>query len=211
MKIKENTNLKHLKDLPFFGLVAFMQLSGLNALSAKQKLSRWAKSGEILRLKNGLYINRDFYLAHREKEWFSLWVSSIMQPTSYVSREWVLQKHGILTELTYPVTAMSVKNTRAFRNLTGTYRYYHLQPALFTGYLEKNYYGATVREASKAKALFDYLYSKKASLPNIVEQERLNLEDFNDEERVEFAKYIELAASHKMNLILADLRSYVWS
>lgn len=211
MKIEENTKLKHLKDLPFFGNVAFMQLAGLNAFSAKQKLSRWAKNGEILRLKNGLYINRDFYLAHREKEWFPPWVSSIMQPTSYVSREWVLQKHGVLTELTYPVTAMSLKNTRAFSNLTGTYRYYHLQPALFTGYLEKNYYGAIVREASKTKALFDFLYSKKASLPNIAEQERLNLEDFNNEDRAEFAKYVDLASSRKMNQILADLRSHVWS
>lgn len=200
-----------IKKMPLISHVTLAQISGLSLASAKQKLSRWTTSGKVIRLKNALYIQRDFYISHKDREWFAVWVSCAIQRQSYVSREWVLQKHGILTEITYPVTAMSQKNTRAFTNATGTYRYYHLQDQLFTGYLENNYYGVICREASKAKALFDYFYGKKMTLPDVATTERLNLEDFSNNDRQEFSEYVELARSPKMNKILADLRSYVWS
>lgn len=208
MKIEKTDTLQ---QIPLISHVTLAQISGLSLQSAKQKLSRWVGNGRVLRLKNALYIQRDFYLSHKDREWFAVWVSCAIQKQSYVSREWVLQKHGILTEITYPVTAMSQKNTRVFSNDTGTYRYYHLQDQLFTGYSENNYYGVICREASKAKALFDYFYSKKVTLPDAASTERLNLEDFSNGDRQEFARYVKIATSPKMNKILVDLRSNVWS
>ena len=199
-----------LQQLPFFTLVSFSQLMGMSLPTARITLSRWEHAGKMVRLKRGLYITREFYLSHKDKHWFQVWVSSVMQKHSYVSREWVLQKHNVLTEITYGVTAMSLKNTRSFANQTGTYRYYHLQQKFFTGFGESNYYGVVCREASKAKALFDYLYSRKVSFPNVALEERLNIEDFSQEEIEEFTGYVKLAIFPKMHKILADFRKYVW-
>ncbi len=200
-----------LQQLPFFNLLTFSRFFGVSLATARVTLSRWENAGKLLRLKRNLYITREFYLSHKDKDWFQVWVSSVLQKHCYVSREWVLQKHAILTEATYSVTAMSLKNTRVFNNLTGVYRYYHLQPRLFIGFNETVFYGVKCREATKSKALFDYLYSKKITASNIALEERLNLEDFTDNEINEFAHYVQLASSPKMHRILADLRKHVWS
>ena len=67
-----------------------------------------------------------------------------------------------------------------------------------------------------AKALFDFLYlrpwkgSKRLGDYDLGEDLRLNLEDFLENDRVEFETYIEISKSIKMERILKNLRKTVW-
>lgn len=200
-----------MNQMSYFGPAAVAQLTGLSAGSTCQQLSRWEKSGEILRLKRGSYITEKFYLTHKEDERFPAFVSGVVEPFSYLSREYVLARYGVLTEATYPVTAVTSKNTKRISNLTGQYHYYHLTERLWGGYREASCWGVRCREASLAKALFDYLYGRKIRVKGLVEEERLNIGDWGSGLRDEFADWVLRAGSAKMRRVLAELERTVWS
>ena len=101
---------------------------------ARIALYRWVKAGHLIALKKGVYMHRRFYERHRQEAAFSPVVSAILLPQSYLSLEYVLQQHGILTEITYPVTAITIKNTRTITNSLGTFVYRHIQPGLYQGF-----------------------------------------------------------------------------
>ena len=166
-------------------------------------------------------MHRRFYERHRQDTAFSPVVSAILLPQSYLSLEYVLQQHGILTEITYPVTAITIKNTRTIVNSLGTFIYRHIQPALYQGFQIMEAYGVPYAQASVAKALFDYLYIRPlpADLEpqryNLTEALRLNLDEFTREEREEFAGYVASSdmikmGRMKMRRILGNLEYTVW-
>ncbi|MCG2692348.1 hypothetical protein L6272_06025, partial [Microgenomates group bacterium] len=62
--------------------------------------------------------------------------------------------------------------------------------------------GFQIKEASKAKALFDFLYLRILKIKevdqNLLESFRLNLDEFSRQDRQEFKKYIKLSRLKKM-------------
>ena len=218
------TLLSAFEHLPYFTIEGFRQIAGDAAIDdarARIALSRWVKAGHLIALKNGVYMHRRFYEQHRQEAAFAPVVSSILLSQSYLSLEYVLQLHGILTEITYPVTAISIKNTRTIVNHLGTFVYRHIQPGLYFGFQIMDAYGVPYAQAPVAKALFDYLYLRL--LPpdldpqhyNLAEELRLNLEEFNREEQDEFTGYVLKSGttrwgSAKMRHILNNLEAHVW-
>ena len=67
-----------------------------------------------------------------------------------------------------------------------------------------------------AKALFDYLYLKpwkgkgQPASYDLAEDLRLNLEDFPEPDRLEFAAFVEVSKSRKMERILKHLEKTTW-
>jgi hypothetical protein len=166
-------------------------------------------------------MHRRFYEQHRQDAAFASTVSTILLPQSYLSLEYVLQQHGILTEITYPVTAITIKNTRTIRNSLGTFVYRHIQPDLYFGFQITETYGVPYSQASAAKALFDFLYlhplpaNLEPQCYNLTEELRLNLEEFTQDERDEFAGYVLKSerirkGSAKLRRILNNLEVHVW-
>ena len=211
--------LNSLSNLPYFTIESVKQLWGTDPTSdatIRIALYRWAKAGELIQLKNGLYMPRQFHERHAGDEDFSPAVSSILLPQSYLSLEFVLQRRQILTDITYPVTAVTLKNTRTIENRLGTFWYRHIQPSLYRGFVITEYYGIPFAMASMAKALFDYLYLRPwtGEIPSrgfsLAEDLRLNLDEFTEDEREEFAGYVEMSHSPKMKSILANLRKTTW-
>jgi hypothetical protein len=143
-------------------------------------------------------------------------VSAILIPQSYLSLEYILQRSAILTEMTYPVTAVTLKQTRVFENKLGTFTYRHIKADLYQGFLFSEYMGIPIAQATAAKALFDFLYlrpwkgSKRLVDYDLAEDLRLNLEDFSESDQVEFATFVEISNSKKMEQILKNLRKTVW-
>lgn len=162
---------------------------------ARTALYRWVKAGHLIALKKG-GVHRRFYEQHRRDAAFAPAVSTTLLPQSYLSLEYVLQQHGILTEITYPVTAITIKNTRTIVNSLGTFVYRHIQPDLYFGFHIMEAYGVPYAQASVAKALFDYLYlwplpaHLKHQRYNLAEDLRLNLEELAREEREELVGYV---------------------
>jgi predicted transcriptional regulator of viral defense system len=218
------TLLSAFEHLPYFTIEGFRQIAGDAAIDdarARIALSRWVKAGHLIALKNGVYMHRRFYELHRQEAAFAPVVSAILLPQSYLSLEYVLQQASILTEITYPVTAITIKNTRTIVNHLGTFVYRHIQPDLYFGFQIMEAYGVPYAQAPAAKALFDYLYLRTSPADldpqhyNLAEELRLNLEEFTREEQDEFAVYVLKSETiqkggAKMRRILNNLEVHVW-
>lgn len=219
-----HTILSAFERLPYFTIEGFRQIAGDDVVDdahARTALYRWVKAGYLIALKKGVYMHRRFYEQHRQDAAFAPAVSTILLPRSYLSLEYVLQQHGILTEITYPVTAITIKNTRTILNSLGTFLYRHIQPDLYFGFQIMEAYDVPYAQASAAKALFDYLYLRPlpADLElqryNLAEELRLNLEEFTRDESEEFARYVLKSETikkggAKMRRILINLEAHVW-
>ena len=216
--------LSAFERLPYFTIEGFRQIAGENAVDdahARTALYRWVKDGHLIALKKGVYMHRRFYEQHRQDAAFAPAVSTILLPQSYLSLEYVLQQHGVLTEITYPVTAVTYKNTRTIVNSRGTFVYRHIQPDLYFGFQIMEAYGVPYAQASVAKALFDYLYLRPlpADLEpqryNLAAELRLNLDEFTRDECKEFAEYVLKSETirkggTKMRHVLKNLEVHVW-
>ena len=203
--------------IPYFTLEGFKQASKMESPGyTRIMLHRWAKTARIIPLKRGLYMTRRFFDQHGNDPAFTAAISSILLPQSYLSLEYVLQQNNILTEITHPITCITTKNTRKIKNRIGTFWYRNIRPDLYRGFAFFEYSGIRFAKASVAKALFDTLYLRplpaayRTSRMDLAEELRLNLDEFTQKDRDEFAVYVEESASHKMQDILGNFRRTIW-
>ncbi|MFQ5616922.1 MAG: hypothetical protein ACE5GO_10760 [Anaerolineales bacterium] len=208
-----------LAPLPYFTLESYKQLVGIEnerTQTARVQLSRWQKAGHVIRIKRGVYMTRLFYERHRIEADFSAAVSAILVPQSYLSTIYILQRAEILTEATFPITAITPKNTRTITNKLGTFTYQHVAPRFYQGFSRQAYHGIIFFRASLAKALFDYFYLRPLSSYerrvsyNLAEELRLNLDLFSENDRVSFATFVTKSGSPKMYDVLKNLQMHIW-
>jgi predicted transcriptional regulator of viral defense system len=209
--------LRPFESMPYFTIEGFRQATGMEGRTqVRVLLSRWAKAGHIVPIKKGMYMSRRFFDLHSGDESFPAVVSAMLLPQSYLSLEFVLQRHNLLTEATYPVTAITIRNTRRINNRLGTFWYRSIRPDLYYGFTISEYFGIQYAQASISKALFDYLYLRPIPVEfrsltiNLAEELRLNLDNFSLAEQGEFGGYVEESRNHKMKQIHENLRSYIW-
>lgn len=210
----KSKNLSSLESFPYFTIEAVKQLLGDESVAAgtiQTALYRWMKAGQIIQLKRGVYMTRRFFELHRAGADFAPMVSAILIPQSYLSLEYILQRNGILTEMTYTVTAVTLKQTRVFENKLGTFTYRNIKADLYQGFTISEYQGIPIAQATLVKALFDFLYLRAwRGGDDLAEDLRLNLDDFTGKDRAEFAAFVEISESRKMDRILNNLRKTVW-
>lgn len=211
--------LKSLEKIPYFTITGIKQTLNIDESGAQQvreNLARWVKKGHVIRLKKGVYMTRQFYERHQNQAAFRPAVSAIITPQSYVSLEYILQRAGIMSEVTYPITAVTLKNTRKVENALGTFSYRHIKLSLYTGFYQETFFGVVFNQATIAKALFDYFYfrplprSLRTYKINLSEELRLDLDELSPNAREEFQEYIELSASPKMIYVYENLRRTIW-
>lgn len=211
--------LKSFANTPFFTVAGFKQILDADESESqrvREMLSRWVKSGHVVRLKKGVYMTHQFYEQHQGHPSFLPAVSAILSPLSYVSLEYILQHAGLLSEATYPITAVTLKNTHQISNIMGTFTYRHIRLPLYFGFNQDTFSGMIFNRATVAKALFDYFYFRplppgfQKHLFNLAEEIRLNLELLTSEMWAEFRSYIDASASPKMRFVLENLRRNKW-
>jgi predicted transcriptional regulator of viral defense system len=209
--------LQHFERIPYFTIEGFKQVSGMDdPHQVRVLLHRWARAGHMLPLKKGMYMTRRFHDGHHRDPQFLPAVSAILLPHSYLSLEFMLQRHNLLTEVTHPITCITTKNTRKITNSIGTFWYRHIREDLFYGFIITEYFGIQIAEASPAKALFDHLYLRP--LPafqrdtglDLAGELRLNLEELSATDRDEFSNYVETSQNRKMTDILDNFRRHAW-
>ncbi len=215
----KSTILSSLEFLPYFTIEAVKQLAGDEPAAAgtlQTALYRWMKAGHILQLKKGVYMTRRFFELHRADADFAPMISAILVPQSYLSLEYMLQRSGVLTAVTYPITAVTPRHTRVFENKLGTFSYRSVKAHLYQGFTFSEYLGIPIARATLAKALFDFLYlrpwqgGKHLAGSDLAEDLRLNLDDFSEQDQNEFATFVALSQSRKMDQIMKHLRKTVW-
>lgn len=209
--------LHSFERMPYFTIEGFKQAAGMeNPEQVRMLLYRWAKVGHIVPIKKGMYMTRRFFELHSGDASFPAAISAILLPQSYISLEFILQRHTLLTDVTFPVTAITTKNTRRIVNQLGTFWYRSIRPGLYRGFVISEYFGISFAEASVSKALFDYLYLR--SIPaafrspsiNLAEELRLNLDELSPTERDEFSLYVKESKNRKMQQIHENFRRNIW-
>jgi len=216
--MKTSLLLESFEGMPYFTIEGFRQVIRVDSPDqvVRNLLYRWVKAGHLLQLKKGVYMTRKFYEQHRGDYLFSAAISTILIPQSYLSLEFILQRHNLLTEVTYPITCITTKVTRRIVNQIGTYWYRNIRPDLYRGFTISEYFSIRVAQATLGKALFDYLYLRplpaayRSMKLNLAEELRLNLEELSASDQNEFSRYVDESQSRKMNYILNNFRSKVW-
>lgn len=198
--------IKTLESLPFFTKNNLLTLERVKNKAMDENLQRWVGNGDLVRLKNGIFVTKTYLDRHlKETGYFELIAGTLLAP-SYLSLEYVLQKHNLLTEATYPVTSVTLKTPRRFRNNLGSFVYHRLHPKLYFGFERRRYGENFYYEAISAKALFDFLYLKSASLDpqdvSTVESLRINWTSCDEKMFQEFRECIAKSGVGKMNVLL---------
>lgn len=191
--------------LPYFNL---------DNLSAVEKdktylkilLSRYSKAGKIIRLKKGLYVAKEYIEEAKKNGTFSNYLeflANILYQPSYLSMDYMLYENNILTEVPVNYTLVTGKKTANFSNEFGRFFYHNIRDDLFIGFKEKKEGEFLISKATKAKALFDFLYFRKNAIVNeeSARELRLNLDAFSNTDRKELKNYIKLEGSKKTEKI----------
>ena len=204
--------LTQLKELPYIRKNNFQLLfPDIKLSSFNQNIKNWLKSGKLIKLKNGFYISNEYWENYRNKDEYLYYLSSLLRLPSYISRETVLAKYGVLTESVFGISAVTNSATKNFNSKIANFSYSKIKKELFVGYTEKTFDGKRYDMATLSKALFDYLYFVKRNMKYInkktVSELRLNTEVFSKDDWKEFEKYLQLANSEKMRRIYNLLRA----
>jgi len=179
-----------------------------------ERIKRALKKERIFMLKKGLYVTNIYYLKEVDKTGFKEFIASKLRFPSYLSLEYVLGKYNFLSEATYPLTSITTKVPRTYHNFLGTYKYSNIKEQLYFGFNEVSFYQNKYFIATKAKALFDFLYLKN-NLGNIereiLEDMRFNWDVFSKEDFELFKRYVSNAKSKKMDQIVKILERNIYA
>jgi len=178
--------------LPSFGA------ADLSPIGEKQAylniiLSRQVKRGAMVRLRRNSYVE---------------FVANTLYAPSYLSLEYVLHEHNMLTEIPRNITSVGLRKTDQFSNDLGTFIYHTIREELFVGFKVIKKSNFSILKATKAKALFDFLYFRKQLLVDkrAVKELRLNLDEFAENDFKELKGYVATEKSPRMKEILNWLK-----
>lgn len=196
-----------LELLPYFNKKAASLLIGKEGRNLDKKMGRLVEMGYLIVLKKGLYVTSAF-LDKTNRELYSEYIANVLRVPSYVSLEYVLAKEGLIPETVFGITSLTVKTPRDYTSALGNFIYKNIKAELFTGYARKEWQDKVIYTASRAKALFDFLYLK--SMPKTAEgvaDLRVNWDNFGKNDLAEFCDYVDLSKSKKMFSVLVEIKS----
>ena len=204
-KNRSKTIIELAENLPVFTFNDFLAVEESDSY-LRMVLHRYEKSGKLLRVKKGIYTTTAYVEKMRNRgeiEIFTDFLANFLYPPSYLSLDTILYRHNILTEIPVNLTSVSQNKTAIFTNKLGNFIYHTIKSALFIGYELSEESGFSIMRATKAKALFDFLYLRKNVLPNkeTVSELRLNVENLSRSDIKEVRRYIVLEGSKKLKKI----------
>ncbi len=195
--------------MPYFSL-ANLSVAEKNRQYLKVLLSRYEKKDQLIRLKKGLYVSAnylDFLGKNNLSSAYTEFLANLLYSPSYLSLEYVLYEHNILSEIPKNFTSISQKKTTHLNNNLGNFFYHQISPRLFKGFkiIEKDNF--VIFKATRAKALFDYLYLRKNLIISrqAFAELRLNLGNLAKSDLREFKKYLKIEGSKKMYAIAQNI------
>lgn len=200
MKSKKNL-LEQLKSLPHFSKNTVYQLGkqlGLKDSTVDTYISRFLTYKEILSLKRGLYVSRDFFDKNKNDISYSFYLANIIRTPSYVSSWAALQYYNLATEAIHSTTSTTPKVTRSYPTKAGNFAYQSIKKDFFSDFsLVKGKFDFFI--ASPSKALFDLLYFrthqfrgvKLEKVKSLVEELRIDIDEMDKEEQEKFYSMIK--------------------
>ncbi len=143
-----------LKDmtLPFDYLYLVNQFKEL--ASPRDKITRLLTSGEIIRIKKGLYVNKT-----AQNEYLREILSGMLYGPSYISLEYALAYYQMIPEQIKTITCITTQKPKLYNTPLGSFRYQHIRQELFhlgLSYIAIGQSGYWL--ASPEKAIYDLVY-----------------------------------------------------
>lgn len=152
-------------------------------------ISRKVKSGELIRLKNSLFLIKK--KIEGEQIPYEQ-VANILYGPSYISLEWALSHYGMIPEGVYVVTSVTTGRSRSFTTSLGTFDYHYLSHNRYSiGIDQQANFAGNYLIASPEKALADTIHFKSR---NLNETDLLN--DLIEGRRIEIETLRNLNKSH---------------
>ncbi len=200
MKSRKNL-LEQLKNLPYFSNDDVYRLGGQMKIAKSTSdtyISRFFKSKEIIRLKNGTYVTTDFFDKNKGDASYRFYLANILRTPSYVSVWSALDYYGLVTEAVYGITSVTPKVTRNFETKVENFSYQSINKDIFSEYvLVKGKFDFFI--ASPSKALFDLLYFKTnrfrsvdfKDIDALIVELRIDLDEMDEAERNKFYEMIK--------------------
>jgi len=130
-----------------FSLSDLVLLTGDRRSSLTVQLSRLVSSGVIERPARGWYAN-PFALPSDEE------VAMVIRRPSYLSMEYALSRHGVLSQQARVLTLVTTRLPYTFRSGDTVFEYHQVKRSLFRGYRVEG----EVQVAEPEKALLDLVY-----------------------------------------------------
>jgi len=174
-------------------------------------LSRQVKQGTMVRLRKNMYVTKSYLDNAERRGIFSDYVefaANNLHSPSYLSLDYVLHEHNMLTEIPRNMTSVGLRKTENFSNDLGNFIYHKIKEELFVGFKVVKKGSFSILKATKAKALFDFLYFRKRLLTDklAIEELRLNLDEFTTDDFKELKGYVEIERSTRMKEIIDWLK-----
>jgi len=211
--MKQVDKIKKLEGLSYFDRNAISQYIEVKPNSFSQNINRWINKGILIQLKKGFYVTSKYYEVNKNNKTYIEFIANRLRMPSYLSLEYVLQKYSMLSESVFAVTSITVKTGRTYRNDLGNFVYRNIKKDLFSGFDITEKDGFIIKEATKVKALFDWLYLRLIRVQDInadfLRSFRLNLELLKKKDIEEFTDYCIKAGIRKY-VVLADIVKKVW-
>ena len=208
--IRSKRILKLAGTLPLFGASVLAPL-GEKRPHLNIILSRHVKRGTMLRLRKNLYVTRN-YLDQAERrgilsDYVEFAANKLYSP-SYLSLDYVLHEHNLLTEIPRNITSVGLRKTGHFSNDLGNFIYHKIKEELFCGFKVLTKGDFSILKATKAKALFDFLYYRKRLVVDrkAAEALRINLDEFTKTDFKELTGYVAKEGSSRMKEIINWLK-----
>ena len=208
--MKQLQKIDRLVKASYFDTTTLGNLLGIEGGTLYANISRWLKQGILIQLKQGLYVTSEYWQSSRDRDYYREFIANQLRAPSYLSMEYVLQTHSIISEAVYGITSVTRKKTYTYLNQLATYSYTHLKKELFTGYELIDKAGFEIKQATRAKALFDYLYFRTQRVSQLgmefLGSFRLNFEQITESDLVELEQYCELSNLKKYQNLASLIR-----
>lgn len=201
---------REIKKYPIFNLndlkVIFPKT---NFVLLRKQLSQWSKSGQIIRLKNGVYLLSPEFL---QEEVQPIFLASKIYYPSYISMEYVLSAYSLIPEAVFEITSVTTKSTRKFSTPIGRYSFQTLKRDYFFGFETRRKGNFVYYFAEKEKAVLDYLYLNLPTLiPDFITWKRLRFDNLTELNFTRLIKYAKKFKSKKLLLLILNLKKYAKS
>lgn len=114
------------------------------------------------------------------------------------------------------LTLITKKQTKLYKNFVGNFIYKNIKTSCYFGFEEAKFRDQTYLVATKAKALFDYLYLRPEFGPRnekylsnqLFQKSKLQWENFSEEDFKQFDSYVWKSNSFKMMRLLRVIEQY---
>jgi len=192
MKLEEF--LKRVRGMPLVD--AENLLAGVaNPAGIKVQLSRWRKSGKLIKLKNNIYLLSESF---RKVDIYEPYVACVLKQPSYISLQKAFEYHGLIPEGVPVYTCVTTKRPEKIATPIGAFDYRHIKNSLFWGYVSLTVNKQPAFIASPEKALLDFFYLNGLRIDDGYLEE-MRLQNFR---KINFTKLIEYAGKFQSSGVL---------